>query len=146
MFRPSTAASGRRDSCASGRPAVPTDSGRVSLSPTQPLPVDPSAPLAEALHSRYVLERELGRGGMATVYLARDLRHHRPVAIKVYIALFQNMEVWNDYKRTCLPALTPATGASQIPVRLVYPLSERTANPSIPGSGPARNWNDPNPC
>jgi hypothetical protein len=63
-----------------------------------------------------------------------------------YIALFQNMEVWNDYKRTCLPALTPASGASQIPVRLVYPLSERTANPSIPGPGPARNWNDPNPC
>jgi hypothetical protein len=63
-----------------------------------------------------------------------------------YIALFQNMEVWNDYKRTCLPDLTPATGASQIPVRLVYPLSERTANPSISGPGPARNWNDPNPC
>jgi hypothetical protein len=63
-----------------------------------------------------------------------------------YAALFQNPEVWNDYKRTCLPALTPASGASQIPVRLVYPLSERTANPSIPGPGPARNWNDPNPC
>jgi len=63
-----------------------------------------------------------------------------------YISLFLNPEVWNDYKRTCLPALTPATGASQIPVRLVYPLSERTANPSISGPGPARNWNDPNPC
>ena len=63
-----------------------------------------------------------------------------------YIALFQNLEVWNDYKRTCLPALTPASGASQIPVRLVYPLSERTANPSISSPGPARNWNDPNPC
>ena len=63
-----------------------------------------------------------------------------------YIALFQNMEVWNDYKRTCLPALTPASGASQIPDRVVYPLSERTANPSISGPGPARNWNDPNPC
>ena len=38
--------------------------------------------LADALRDRYVLERELGRGGMATVYLARDLRHDRPVAIK----------------------------------------------------------------
>ena len=42
----------------------------------------PSA-LAEALRDRYAIERELGRGGMATVYLARDLRHDRPVALKV---------------------------------------------------------------
>ncbi len=39
--------------------------------------------LAESLHDRYTVERELGRGGMATVYLARDLRHERPVALKV---------------------------------------------------------------
>jgi eukaryotic-like serine/threonine-protein kinase len=39
--------------------------------------------LAEALHDRYVLEQELGRGGMATVYLAQDLKHDRPVALKV---------------------------------------------------------------
>jgi serine/threonine protein kinase len=36
-----------------------------------------------ALNERYVLERELGRGGMASVYLARDVRHERPVALKV---------------------------------------------------------------
>ncbi len=36
-----------------------------------------------ALSKRYRLERELGRGGMATVFLAQDLRHHRPVAVKV---------------------------------------------------------------
>jgi serine/threonine-protein kinase len=35
------------------------------------------------LAGRYTVERELGRGGMATVYLARDLRHDRPVAVKV---------------------------------------------------------------
>ncbi len=44
---------------------------------------DTSAQLADALRDRYVLERELGRGGMATVYLARDLKHDRPVALKV---------------------------------------------------------------
>src|SRR5512134_2933466 len=39
--------------------------------------------LKAALASRYAVERELGSGGMATVYLALDLRHHRPVAVKV---------------------------------------------------------------
>jgi serine/threonine protein kinase len=36
-----------------------------------------------ALHDRYRIDRELGRGGMATVYLAHDLRHDRPIALKV---------------------------------------------------------------
>ncbi len=39
--------------------------------------------LGRALGNRYHIERELGRGGMATVFLAEDLRHRRPVAIKV---------------------------------------------------------------
>ncbi|HEY7636255.1 MAG TPA: protein kinase [Gemmatimonadales bacterium] len=39
--------------------------------------------LEAALKDRYRIERELGRGGMATVHLARDLKHDRPVAIKV---------------------------------------------------------------
>jgi serine/threonine-protein kinase len=41
------------------------------------------ARLRDALAERYTIERELGRGGMATVYLARDLKHDRPVALKV---------------------------------------------------------------
>ncbi len=39
--------------------------------------------LTAALAGRYAIVRELGRGGMATVYLAQDLRHGRPVAVKV---------------------------------------------------------------
>src|SRR6187431_782416 len=39
--------------------------------------------LAEALRGRYTFERELGRGGMASVYLARDQKHDRLVALKV---------------------------------------------------------------
>jgi TolB-like protein/Tfp pilus assembly protein PilF len=39
--------------------------------------------LNAALQARYTIQRELGSGGMATVYLAEDLKHHRQVAIKV---------------------------------------------------------------
>ena len=39
--------------------------------------------LKTALSDRYAIERELGSGGMATVYLAQDVKHHRPVAVKV---------------------------------------------------------------
>src|SRR5262245_13000338 len=46
------------------------------------MPAVPSG-LATALQDRYRLERELGRGGMATVYLAHDLKHDRPVALKL---------------------------------------------------------------
>jgi len=43
----------------------------------------PSPRLVAALADRYRIERELGQGGMATVYLAHDVRHDRDVAIKV---------------------------------------------------------------
>jgi serine/threonine-protein kinase len=52
--------------------------------------LDPASPVTEsvgrlgaALADRYVIERELGAGGMATVYLAHDVRHDRKVAVKV---------------------------------------------------------------
>jgi serine/threonine-protein kinase len=44
---------------------------------------DLQAQLQEGLSGRYSIERELGRGGMATVFLAQDLKHDRPVALKV---------------------------------------------------------------
>jgi serine/threonine-protein kinase len=43
----------------------------------------PASKLSAALADRYRIERELGQGGMATVYLAFDLKHDRKVAIKV---------------------------------------------------------------
>jgi serine/threonine-protein kinase len=47
------------------------------------MPADIPSRLLASIGDRYRVERELGRGGMATVYLARDLRHDRPVALKV---------------------------------------------------------------
>ena len=50
---------------------------------TDAMGTDPITRLNAALEGRYRIERELGAGGMATVYLAHDLKHDRQVAIKV---------------------------------------------------------------
>jgi hypothetical protein len=72
-----------------------------------------------------------------------------------YVTLFLNIEAWNDYKRTCLPALAPAPGSltsplpgsNPIPGRLPYGITEINANPNTPNVSPVgRNANDPNPC
>ena len=64
-----------------------------------------------------------------------------------YIANFLNMDVYNDYKRTCLPRLTTFNN-QPIPGRLFYGQQERQTNPNIPqpDQQPRRNANDPAPC
>ena len=49
-------------------------------------PSDPIQPLREALRGRYEIERQIGQGAYATVFLARDLKHDRKVALKVLSA------------------------------------------------------------
>jgi Starch-binding associating with outer membrane len=56
-----------------------------------------------------------------------------------YVQLYLNPEVWNDYKRTCLPSLAPVAaagskvpGANPIPGRVPYGLTEINANPNTP--------------
>ena len=61
-----------------------------------------------------------------------------------YVALFQNTEVWNDYRRTCYPNLTPASG-NFIPARLVYGTDVRRANPNIPSPSQQRRRNEDDP-
>ncbi|HYW06278.1 MAG TPA: SusD/RagB family nutrient-binding outer membrane lipoprotein [Longimicrobium sp.] len=64
-----------------------------------------------------------------------------------YIANFLNMEVYNDYKRTCLPRLTTYNNLP-IPGRLFYGQQERQSNPEIPvpDNQPKYNTNDPLRC
>jgi len=71
-----------------------------------------------------------------------------------WITLFQNIESWNDWKRTCQPNLTPVSTLAQfgnrIPSRMFYGASEENTNPNIPPVGTAPNGafnsNDPNAC
>jgi starch-binding outer membrane protein, SusD/RagB family len=75
-----------------------------------------------------------------------------------YVAMFQNIEVWSDYKRTCRPALVPYTGpgsgaiAGKIPGRFFYGSNERNTNQNIPdpsaqvANNGFRNRNDPTAC
>jgi hypothetical protein len=98
--------------------------------------------------------------GAKTIATINDIMEEK------YVAMFQNIEVWNDYKRSCYPALAAVpTGAfaNRIPGRLFYGTSEANANPNVPlrsvqlqegghavsplpASPGFRNPNDPNPC
>ena len=78
------------------------------------------------------------------------------IMLEKYIAMFQNIAVWSDYRRTCIPVLTPNGTAAEVPGRIPYGSAERTANPNIPlpsafpsgttGVSALRNWNDPTAC
>jgi hypothetical protein len=69
-----------------------------------------------------------------------------------YVALFQNIEAWSDYRRTCFPALDPAGSATEIPGRVYYGQAEENANPNTPtvaqqdATNGGRNPNDPAAC
>jgi hypothetical protein len=80
------------------------------------------------------------------------------IGLEKYIAMFQNISVWSDFKRLCPLVLKPNTlsGLSEIPGRIPYGSAERTNNPNLPapadyplgttGAGKNRNWNDPTAC
>lgn len=69
----------------------------------------------------------------------------REILTEKYIALYRNLEVWNDYKRTCFPNLTPSVEGQKIVARLFYDTGERQTNTNIPDPERQafRNPNDP---
>ncbi|HEX5387573.1 MAG TPA: SusD/RagB family nutrient-binding outer membrane lipoprotein [Gemmatimonadales bacterium] len=78
----------------------------------------------------------------------------RNIIEEKWVSLFQNYEIWNDYKRTGCPDLTPTFNEPKfgglIPRRLFYGLTEESSNPNIPDVGTQlangfRNANDPGP-
>lgn len=62
-----------------------------------------------------------------------------------YVALFQNVESWSDWRRTCYPNIDAADGGTTVFARMIYPATERNTNPNIPSpsAAPVRNPNDP---
>ena len=58
------------------------------------------------------------------------------IMVEKYIAMFQHLETWSDYKRTCTPNLranpTSVAPQTKIPLRFIYPSSERQTNPNVP--------------
>lgn len=85
--------------------------------------------------------------GLAPVALA-GAALYQAIMTEKWIEDFQKIEVFQDYNRSCFPKLIPATGATAIPGRFIYPDVERNSNPNIPAPSaqPARNQNDPNAC
>ena len=87
-----------------------------------------------------------GLGPVATTLTGPALLNE--IMAEKYIALFQNLEVWNDWKRRCYPNITPAPtvfgGAPQqiTPARFFYGFDEINTNPNVP-EDPVRNDNDP---
>ena len=76
--------------------------------------------LSAALADRYRIERELGRGGMATVHLAEDLKHKRRVAVKVLKPelLFdgQRGQSMTEANRLTVRCIRLATRGRRVPV------------------------------
>ena len=88
-----------------------------------------SSSLADALRDRYRIERELGRGGMATVYLAHDLKHDRPVALKV---------LRPELARRARPRAVPARDPARRPARSIPTSCRCSTRARPPGSSGSR--------
>ena len=85
-----------------------------------------------------------GANGLSSISPSGGALLHE-IMIEKWIALFQNIESYSDYRRTCVPNLAPAGDADAIPGRVLYAFTERNTNPNVPdpSAQPLRNDNDP---
>ena len=80
----------------------------------------------EAYHGVDLSAQADALDGLAGVELLEEIMEQK------FTALFLNIESWNDYKRTCLPAITPRVPQG-VPARFFYGATARRANANIPG-------------
>ena len=108
-----------------------------------------ATPAAGALVAGPILNSVRALHGKAAIPVATVTLND--IMTEKYILLFGNIEAWNDWKRTCLPARTPAIGEPRIPGRLIYGDTEEQTNSNTPESSTqnlrtVRNDNDPAAC
>ncbi len=131
--------SGRTDNSSFRQPIITYDENQLIKAEASVQTGDvPGAAIAlNAVRARF------GKGPIAAPTLT-DIMNEK------YILTFQNLEAWSDYRRTCIPALKPATGKLVIPARLYYGSTEAQTNPNTPSftdqQANPRNENDPNAC
>jgi starch-binding outer membrane protein, SusD/RagB family len=144
---------GTRDDAAFPQPLVTSDENSLILA-------EANFVLHGAATAQPFLNAERSSNGLTPLVATLQ-----SIMTEKYIALFQNVEVWSDYKRTCVPALPPfnsSTFGNQVPGRLYYGAAEEATNPNTPSSAEQlqhggdvvsgagingfRNPNDPNPC
>lgn len=145
---------GRPQACASGS-VVDTETRRllnfrqpiVTWAENQMILAEAEYMLGNAPQARTHVNNVRTAVGMAALDDTATLNVARIMEEK-YIVQFQNIDVWNDYKRTGCPQLSPGGSpvASEVPRRLPYGSNERLNNPAIPlpTEAPTFNWNDPN--
>ena len=143
----------------------------VEVTATDTTATDLAAPLIQPNSSQPVVtsaenllilaesEYRLGNEGPALTALNTERTHQglaalsgvsganllREILTEKYIVLFQTIEVWNDYKRTCFPNLASVVEGQKITARLFYDTADRQTNTSIPDpeTQKFRNPNDP---
>jgi hypothetical protein len=154
---------GTRNAAAFNQPIVAWEENQLILAEATCAPAQPVVPTTVCAASAGFLNAVRtanGLGAIATPTI-RDIMEEK------YVAMFQNIETWSDYKRSCIPALVPDNGSfgppTQIPGRLYYGDAEVNGNPghypdtagelTFGGSFVSgqtivgfRNPDDPNPC